>query len=54
MVPVAYLLVLGPHVVLAMVMLPLIFATVFFAATRRWDRHRKFARPTLGSGCTSR
>ena len=44
----AYLAVLIPHVILAIVMLPLIFATVYFAATRNWDRHRRFARPTLG------
>ncbi|HEX8339835.1 MAG TPA: DUF420 domain-containing protein [Tepidisphaeraceae bacterium] len=44
----AYLVVLIPHVALAVLMLPLIFMTIWLAATRQWQRHRKFARPTLG------
>ncbi|HZZ44235.1 MAG TPA: DUF420 domain-containing protein [Tepidisphaeraceae bacterium] len=36
-----------PHVVLAVVMLPMILTTFFFAVTRRWAAHRKLARPTF-------
>ncbi|MBC7783645.1 MAG: DUF420 domain-containing protein [Burkholderiales bacterium] len=43
-----YFIVLLPHVLLAIGMLPLIGMTVFFAATRRWASHRRIARPTLG------
>lgn len=42
-----YLLLLASHVLLAMVMLPPIFITVWRAATRQWARHAKIARPTL-------
>jgi uncharacterized membrane protein YozB (DUF420 family) len=44
----AYLFVLLlPHVLLAMAMLPMILTTFFFAATRRWTAHKKLARPTF-------
>ena len=44
----AYLLgLLLPHLVLAMVMLPMIGVTFYFAARRNWVMHRRFARPTL-------
>ena len=44
----AYLfLLLLPHVLLAMVMVPMILTTFFFAATRRWAAHKKLARPTF-------
>lgn len=44
----AYLLgLLLPHLVLAMVMLPMIGVTVYFAARRKWAMHRRFAKPTL-------
>ena len=36
-----------PHLVLAMAMVPMILTTVFFAATRRWAQHRRIARPTF-------
>jgi putative membrane protein len=44
----AYLFILLlPHVLLAIAMLPMILTTFFFAATRRWSAHRKLARPTF-------
>lgn len=44
----AYLFVLLlPHVLLAIVMLPMILTTFFFAATRRWSAHKKLAYPTF-------
>ena len=43
-----YLLVLLlPHLVLAIVMVPLILRTFYLAYRRRWDQHRKLAWPTL-------
>lgn len=36
-----------PHLVLAMVMLPMIAVTVYFAARRKWSQHRRIAKPTL-------
>src|SRR5690242_26554 len=41
-----YILLL-PHVLLAMVMVPMILTTFFFAATRRWAAHKKLAHPTF-------
>jgi len=43
-----YFIVLIPHVLLAIVMLPMIFTAVFAAATRRWALHRKIAPATWG------
>lgn len=43
-----YLLVLLlPHLLLAMVMVPMILTTFFFAWRRNWTWHRKLARPTF-------
>jgi uncharacterized membrane protein YozB (DUF420 family) len=42
-----YLFVLIPHVILAVVQLPLIASAVVLAARRRWTAHRKIARPTF-------
>ena len=42
-----YLILLASHVLLAIVMLPPIFMTVFRAYTRQWTRHAAIARPTL-------
>lgn len=43
-----YLLVLLlPHLVLAMVMLPMILATFWFAWKRNWRWHTRFSRPTF-------
>ncbi len=42
-----YLLVLIPHLILAIAMLPMIIKTVFHAARREWDKHRRIARWTL-------
>lgn len=42
-----YYAILIPHVVLAMVMLPMILTTLYLAARRRWSAHRRLARWTL-------
>ncbi len=41
-----YFLVLFPHVIMAIVMLPGIAMAVWRAATRKWDKHKRIARPT--------
>jgi len=42
-----YLWILFPHLLLAMVMLPMIILTLWRASGRRWQPHRRIARPTL-------
>ncbi len=42
-----YLPILFTHVVLAMVIVPMIAKTVYHAARRQWDRHRRIARWTM-------
>lgn len=42
-----YFSILIPHVILAFVNLPMIFATVIPALRQRFDRHKRFARWTL-------
>ena len=42
-----YLAILFPHLLLATAMLPIIALTLWRAAARRWDKHRRIARPTL-------
>lgn len=42
-----YLFILIPHVILAMVMLPMIISTFYMAWKRRWESHKKIARPTF-------
>ena len=42
-----YLLILGPHILLSGVMLPMIGMVLWNAYKRRWDRHRRWARPTF-------
>jgi uncharacterized membrane protein YozB (DUF420 family) len=42
-----YLAILLPHILLAVVMLPPIFITVWFAYRRNWILHRRIARPTF-------
>lgn len=41
-----YLIVLIPHVILAIGMLPMIFVTLWRAFNRQWDKHRRIAKPT--------
>ncbi|MCC6239584.1 MAG: DUF420 domain-containing protein [Phycisphaerales bacterium] len=36
-----------PHLLLAMIMLPLILATFYFAARRNWVWHKRFSRPAF-------
>lgn len=43
----AYLVMLASHVLLAIVVLPMIVVTVVHAYKRRWDKHRRLARPTF-------
>jgi putative membrane protein len=43
----AYPAVLFPHLLLAVGMLPLIYLTLYRAATRKWDLHRRIAPPTF-------
>lgn len=42
-----YLVLLFSHIILAVVNLPMIIRTVWFAATKQFDRHRKIARKTM-------
>jgi len=42
-----YFIILIPHVLLAVGMLPFIFVTVLRAYQRDWIRHRRIARPTF-------
>ena len=42
-----YLAILLPHLLLAVVMLPMIFLTLWRAYHRDWGRHRRIARPTF-------
>jgi uncharacterized membrane protein YozB (DUF420 family) len=42
-----YFAILIPHVILAMVMLPMIVTTLFYAWRRQWNKHRRIARPTF-------
>lgn len=41
-----YFAILIPHIILSIPMLPMIFIALWFAATRRFEKHRKFARIT--------
>jgi uncharacterized membrane protein YozB (DUF420 family) len=43
----AYLIMLASHILLAACVLPMIVITVIHAYKRRWDKHRKLARPTF-------
>ena len=42
-----YLLILFPHLLLAMFTLPMIGVTLYRAYRRQWEKHRKIARPTF-------
>lgn len=42
-----YFFILITHILASMVAVPLVLTTVFFAATGRFDRHRRLARRTL-------
>lgn len=44
---VVYLAILFPHLILAIVMLPMIAWTLWRAGRRQWAAHRRIARPTL-------
>lgn len=43
-----YRMILFPHLILAIVMLPMIFLTLRRAYRRNWDNHRRLARKTIG------
>ena len=42
-----YLVLLFTHLILAMAIVPLVIKTVYHAARRQWDRHRRIARWTM-------
>ena len=42
-----YFVLLFSHLILAMVIVPLVIKTVYHAARRQWDKHRRIARWTL-------
>ncbi len=42
-----YLVVLIPHVILAVVMLPFIGMAMYRASRRQWDRHTRWSRPAF-------
>jgi uncharacterized membrane protein YozB (DUF420 family) len=42
-----YLIILFPHLLLAMVMLPMIYLTLLRAYRRDWENHRRIAIPTF-------
>jgi putative membrane protein len=42
-----YLVVLGTHSLLALVVVPLVLRTLFLGTKGRWDEHRRLARVTL-------
>jgi len=42
-----YLAILFPHLLLAMVMLPMIIITLYRASRRQWTKHRRIAIPTF-------
>lgn len=42
-----YLFILFPHIILAIVMVPLIFITFFHAFKKNWEKHKKMARITF-------
>ena len=44
---VLYLVVLIPHVILAVVMLPLIFMAMYRASRRQWNLHTRWSRPAF-------
>ncbi len=46
-----YLAILVPHVILAVVMVPMILATFYFAWSEQWQRHKKIARLTFPIWC---
>ncbi len=43
----AYLIMLASHVILAIVMLPMIYVTLWRAYHRQWEKHRRIAPPTF-------
>ncbi len=47
LIPPVYFAVLISHTVLAAIVAPLVASLYWFAAKRRWDKHRKVARVTL-------
>ncbi|UCC71178.1 MAG: DUF420 domain-containing protein [Gemmatimonadota bacterium] len=42
-----YFIVLASHTILAMIIVPLVIVTLFFALWKRYDRHRRIARWTF-------
>jgi len=44
---IVYRCILFPHLILATLMLPMIFTSLYRAYTRQWERHRRIAIPTF-------
>ena len=42
-----YFCILFPHLILAIVMIPMILTTLWRASRRRWSEHRRIAKPTF-------
>ena len=42
-----YLVILFPHLLMAIVMLPMIIMTLYRASRRQWEKHRRIAKPTF-------
>ena len=42
-----YLSILVPHIILAVLMVPFILLTFYFALTKQWERHARMARLTF-------
>jgi len=42
-----YFIILGSHTILAMIIVPLVIATLYFALRDNFERHRRLARVTL-------
>ena len=42
-----YLMILLPHIILAIVMVPMIMMTFTYAFQKKWDKHKKLARFTF-------
>ncbi len=44
---IVYLMILFPHLLLAVAMLPMIYVTFHRAYRRQWEKHRRIAKPTF-------
>ncbi|MGB0452748.1 MAG: DUF420 domain-containing protein [Bacteriovoracaceae bacterium] len=42
-----YFFILITHILLSMIMVPMVFSTLYFAAVKKWEKHKKIARWTF-------